>query len=115
MIVAIISSLISIVALFIHGQYLLSFVLLVLNTLVGMYLLYGKLIQNGLFEKPQFPSDLGSLMLSVLVTGGLYLLIFNFGSRTLDMQNSEVMLVVIYTLLLSIVFVTIKIQQEEKR
>lgn len=115
MIVTLISSLISIIALFIEGHYLLVFVLLMLNLIIGMYLLYGKLIEKKFFERPEFPKDIGGLLLSLLITSGLYVLIHKFGSRTLDMQNSEVMLVVVYMLLLSIVFVTIKIQQEEKR
>jgi hypothetical protein len=115
MIVAAISSLVSIIALFVQGHYLLSFVLLILNLLVGMYLLYGKLIHSIRIEKPDFPKDVGSLLLSAVITSCLYALIYKFGSRSLEMQNSEVMLVVVYCLLLSIVFVTIKIQQEEKR
>jgi hypothetical protein len=115
MILAGISSLISIIALFIQGHYLLSFVLLALNLLIGMYLIYGKISLSKQIEKPEFPKDLGALFLSALITGCLYILIYKFGARTLDMQNSEVMLVAVYSLLLSIVFVTIKIQQEEKR
>jgi hypothetical protein len=106
---------ISIAALFISGHHLLALMLLLLNLLMYLYLLYGKMFSKKFFEGISIKKDIWSLLLSGLVVGILYWFIQKYGEKTLVANNEEIMLITTNVFLLSMAFLLVKIQQEEKR
>ncbi|MCB0348644.1 MAG: hypothetical protein KDD37_07395 [Bdellovibrionales bacterium] len=115
MILAGAGGLLSIAALFVQGHYIIAFTLLLLNLLLAVYLLYGKLLKKDWWGKIEIAKDAYSFATAALITGALYCLVACLGSKEIELHNADIMMVSIYVVLLALMFVAIKIQKEEER
>ncbi len=115
MIISGISGIISVGALFLGGHYILAFTLTLLNLMLGIYLLYGKLLKFQWFEKVVFKKDIYAMATAGVITGIIYGLLCYMGDKEIEVRNADLMMVSVYVLLLGLVFVAIKIQKEEGR